>query len=110
METLEEKATNYYNADYPMYKPVPYEKCKDARTVRAFIAGYKANELNKARVMPSLPFMDGAYPLTEVLKYLIDATDILLHKYDYDGHNWEILQCAMERGKSILKEINGNEA
>jgi hypothetical protein len=52
MKALKEMATDYYNAEYPTYKPV---KCKNERTirefmvVRAFIAGYnKANELNKS--------------------------------------------------------------
>lgn len=65
----------------------------------AFAAGYRYRE-------QELPFMDGAYPLPEVLKYLIEAADILLHKHDYDGHNWEVLQHAMERGRQILEEIN----
>lgn len=41
------------------------------------------------------------YSLSEVLKALIEASDILLHKKDYDGDGWERLEYAFRHAKEI---------
>lgn len=72
-------------------------------------------QLDIAGVMPSLPLdkilrLDQPYSLPEVLKGLIEAADILLHKKDYDGHGWERLEYCYRHAKDIVAEFGGNEA
>jgi len=43
--------------------------------------------------------MDTPWPTHDLLDKLADATDILLHDKDYDGHGWEILQQCMEEAR-----------
>jgi hypothetical protein len=57
--------------------------------------------------LPELPIdkiigMDEAWPLVDVLKKLIEASEILLHKKDYDGHGWEEMEHCVKRGKEIV--------
>ncbi len=44
---------------------------------------------------------DSAWPLSEVLKKLIEAADILLNKKDYDGHGWEEISHAVKKAKTF---------
>jgi hypothetical protein len=60
--------------------------------------------------------IDQPYSLQEVFKGLIEATDILLHKKDYDGHGWEkleycynqaeVMQNDLDKLNQILVELN----
>lgn len=43
-----------------------------------------------------------AWPLNDVLKKLVEAAEILLHKNSYDGHSYEEINHCVERGKEIL--------
>lgn len=66
-------------------------------------------------LVPSLPLdkilrLDQPYSLPEILKGLIDASDILLHKKDYDGHGWERLEYCYRHAKEVLALFEGNEA
>ena len=54
----------------------------------------------KSIVKPEKP-----YNLVETLKGLIDAADILLHKKNYDGHNWEELEQCYTHGKDFIEII-----
>ncbi len=49
---------------------------------------------------------DGPYPLHEVMKYLIEGADILLHKKAYDGDGWEGLEYAYRKAKEIYPFCN----
>ncbi len=51
---------------------------------------------------------DQPYSLPEVLKYLIETSDILLKKKDYDGHGWEVLHHATEKAREIVKCFDPN--
>jgi hypothetical protein len=64
-------------------------------------------------VMPSLQSvlaLDNAWCLKDVLKKLIEASEILLHQKNYDGHGWEEINHCVERGKEIVSILSGNEA
>jgi hypothetical protein len=41
------------------------------------------------------------FPIHELLKILANATDILLHTFDYDGHGYELLYYALEASKKV---------
>jgi len=43
------------------------------------------------------------FPLVDVLKKLTEATDILLHKHDYDGDRWEEMHICLDKGREIIK-------
>jgi hypothetical protein len=43
-----------------------------------------------------------AWPLPDVLQKLIEATEILLLKKDYDGPTWEEMSTCAKRGKEII--------
>lgn len=49
--------------------------------------------------------LNDAWPLKDILKKLIDGTDILLHKKDYDALGWEDYEHAFTRGKVVLQQI-----
>jgi len=51
--------------------------------------------------------LKNAWPLKDVLKKLIEASEILLLKKDYDGHDWEEISRCVTRGKEILVMIEG---
>jgi hypothetical protein len=44
-----------------------------------------------------------AWPLNDVLKYLIRGTEILLHKKDYDGLDYEEMNICVKRAKEIIE-------
>ena len=64
-------------------------------------------------VMPSLQSvlaLDNAWCLKDVLKKLIEASEILLLQKNYDGHGWEEISHCVDRGKEIVSILSGNEA
>jgi len=60
-------------------------------------------------VLDKILRLNQPYNLAEVLKGLIDATDILLHKRDYDGAGWERLEYCYRFGKEIVEEFENNK-
>lgn len=67
----------------------------------------------KLLVMSSLPIAeiigaDQPWSLYDVLNKLIEASDILLHKKNYDGHGWEEIFHAAQRAKQIARLFEGN--
>lgn len=50
--------------------------------------------------------LDQAWPLKDVLKKLTEATHILLHEKDYDGHGWEEIEACLIRAKEITKLLD----
>jgi hypothetical protein len=70
-------------------------------------------QLLETAVMPSLQSvlaLDNAWCLKDVMKKLIEASEILLHQKNYDGHGWEEINHCVERGKEIVSILSGNEA
>lgn len=48
---------------------------------------------------------ESAFTLWGTLEELAKATDILLHRYDYDGHGWEILEYAYREVEKIQQDL-----
>jgi len=76
---------------------------------------YVSPHCTKLPVMRSLPIAeilgeDQPWPLTDVLKKLIEASEILLHKKNYDGHGWEEIRHAVEVAKQKVRLLSGNDA
>jgi hypothetical protein len=46
------------------------------------------------------------WPLVDVLKKLVEASEILLHKKSYDGHGYEEINQAVDRAKEIIALLN----
>ncbi len=68
--------------------------------------GYKVLGKQQAIILPNIHDILGSYntwPLVDILKKLTDAADILLHKKDYDGGDWEEIETCYKRGKEIIK-------
>jgi hypothetical protein len=60
-------------------------------------------------VIGGLPLdMDQCWPTKDVLDKLIEAAEILLHRHDYDGHGWELIANAVDRGKEISARIKNH--
>lgn len=49
--------------------------------------------------------LDKPWPLKDVLAKLIEATEILLHQKNYDGHGWEEISHCVQRGKEIINNL-----
>ena len=51
--------------------------------------------------------LDNPWTLKDVLNKLIEASEILLHKKNYDRHGWEEISHCVKRGKEIdrLKKL-----
>ena len=55
--------------------------------------------------------ISSAWTTADLLERLCEATDILLHKKDYDGDGWEILQTALKLGRERVVQLRsrGNQ-
>lgn len=59
-----------------------------------------------AVVLPSLG-VDTPWPLADVLTKLIEATDLLLGRYDYDGLGWESINHARSAARGFVEQLRG---
>lgn len=50
--------------------------------------------------------LNDAWSLCEVLDKLIESSEILLHKLDYDGHGWEKIQHCKEKAKEYKTKLH----
>ena len=50
--------------------------------------------------------LNNPWSLSQILKKLIEAADILLHEKNYDAHGWELIGAAQESAKKTLKLLN----
>jgi len=50
--------------------------------------------------------LDEAWSLSSVLEEMEKGLDILLHRFGYDGNNWEELQGCLEKSKQYREKIN----
>jgi hypothetical protein len=80
---------------------------KDVITV-AMVEMYTAGA--REATNPEVIGADQPWPLYDVLKKLIEASEILLHTKNFDGHGWEEIHHAAERAKQIIINIEGNVA
>lgn len=49
---------------------------------------------------------DNAWDIYSIINKLCEATDILLHKKDYDGHGWEAMEVCYKLGRKIVDDFN----
>jgi hypothetical protein len=61
-----------------------------------------------SKMLPDLLGLDNPYPLKDVVGRLKWATEYLLNKKSYDGHNYEELEQCVRRADEIMKILEGN--
>lgn len=49
--------------------------------------------------------LDHPWPLRAVLEQLIEASDSLLHRYNFDGHYHEEIRICVKRGREIVDKL-----
>ena len=59
-------------------------------------------KLNKAPNLQLILSLDNPWCLRDVLKKLIESSEILLNDKNYDGHGWEEISHCVERAKEII--------
>lgn len=64
----------------------------------------QATEDDKEKIL-TITGEDNPYPLRDVLKRLIWATEYLLHVKNYDGHQYEELGQCVRRAREIMESI-----
>ena len=80
--------------------PVNY---KDTVNCDFFKSIFKSRDAEIKKLREAL-WMDQPYDLMSCLKQLIKGVDILLHRYDYDDDNWEMMHEAWRTAKEALKD------
>lgn len=70
---------------------------------RCTLSGCVVNHATQEEIVSSKSAegLDTAYPLTEVLRLLISATEILLYRKDYDGPEYEEMMQAVKSAKAM---------
>ncbi len=48
---------------------------------------------------------DTPYPVPDLLERFAEVADALLHRHDYDGHGWELVQSAMEHARDAAPRL-----
>lgn len=82
---------------------VEHEDWYDAETIAEELAKVFSSN---AVLTDSLPLdNDKAWNTHDVIEKLCEATDILLHKKDYDGHGHEEILICLQRGRELLQQI-----
>ena len=97
--TIEEEAEdlkeNYYYRHNDVVKAIEQAQ-KEAYN--------QATEDDKEKIL-TITGEDNPYPLRDVLKHLIWATEYLLHVKNYDGHQYEELGQCVRRAREIMESI-----
>lgn len=62
--------------------------------------------LDRIAAMTALLGMETPYPMRDVLRMLADNADLLLNRYNYDGHGHEIVQAARDRAREYADNID----
>jgi hypothetical protein len=70
---------------------------------------HKENNISISLLPDNILRNDHPYSLSEVLKVLIEATDILLHEKDYDVHGLERYEYCYQLAKDIVAELDRNK-
>ena len=66
----------------------------------------QAPHLPQNAVITSFLGLDEPWDLHSVLEEMEKGVDILLHRFGYDGNNWEELQGCLEKSKIYREKIN----
>lgn len=70
---------------------------------------YQMDEAINALPLRQIFGLDTEWPLSDVLSNLIETSDILLKKHQYDGHGHETLKYATDKAREILKLLINQE-
>jgi hypothetical protein len=68
----------------------------------------QSSQMNTVPSLESVLALDNPWCLRDVLKKLIEASEILLQQKDYDGHGWEEISHCVDRGNEIVSILSGN--
>ena len=55
------------------------------------------------KILEDLLGLRTAFPTIDILTRLTEAGDVLLHRYDYDAHGWEVLHYCIEDAKKRIE-------
>ena len=72
---------------------------------RSWDNGFEIGVSNSDNDLNKLLSHDNPWPLNDVLKKLIEASEILLHDLNYDGDGWEKIDICKKRGEDIIEII-----
>lgn len=76
----------------------PHEELAEVKQLRKIVY--------EAVVLPSLG-VDTPWPLVDVLTKLIEATDLLFDRYDYDALGWETIHHARSAARGFVEQLRG---
>lgn len=83
--------------------------CVRCGCVKEIISGRVAYFQNDTvyHTAPECGHLQGSqpWPLLDVLKKLVEASEILLREKDYDGDGWEQIHYAAESAKKIINQL-----
>ncbi|MCD6381737.1 MAG: hypothetical protein J7L43_02045 [Candidatus Aenigmarchaeota archaeon] len=102
MDRIKEEFREWYKEYYQRDINILDDFLEDDSFV-IFAAGCKSRDPEIKRLERTL-LMYEPWSLIDITKKLLDAADILLHDYDYDGDCWEQIQTAWELGKKAVEE------
>ena len=94
-EDAEDVKENYYYRHNDVVKAIEQAQKE---------ASNQATEDDKEKIL-TITGEDNPYPLRDVLKRLIWATEYLLHVKNYDGHQYEELGQCVRRAREIMESI-----
>jgi hypothetical protein len=60
-------------------------------------------ESDEQQIFKDIIGANNPWPLVDVLKKLVEASNILLNKHDHDGQGHEEIRLCVERGNEIIK-------
>jgi|WetSurMetagenome_2_1015567.scaffolds.fasta_scaffold00103_17 hypothetical protein len=105
MKTMDERAEEYINL--VQLNPNSYKGDVETAYVCGCIDQKRIDDASDTRdaVIEKLLESDNSWSTIDVLKKLIEATEILLHEKNYDGHGWEEISHCVKRGKEILLNL-----
>lgn len=71
-----------------------------------FIQGFKQCQEMSEWISVDVLRLNNPWSLLNVMKKLVEASDILLHQKDYDRLGWEDHEHALREGKKIIKTLS----
>ncbi len=100
VEGAEEFLCDYLNCSRA---ELQYTISQNPRKIIVAMNQFVTSQMNKK--VSEILMQSEPWPLTDILKRLIDAADILLHKKDYDGSDHEEIYLSMNKAKEWLTQL-----
>jgi hypothetical protein len=82
---------------------------KDEGSYIDFLKWQKVQAVEAMPISTQALGIDTAWPLVDVLDKLIEGTEILLNKKNYDGHGWEEISLAVKKGKEVVSLLRSTK-